>query len=57
MEHVRSMHNIKAERSPMGTDQLGLAAPLDGLWFFFNDKDRMLRNIRLEAPFSGSIRV
>jgi uncharacterized membrane protein len=55
MERVRSTYNIKAEPSPSGTDQLALAAPLDGFWFFFNDKDKMLRNIRAEAPFSGNI--
>jgi uncharacterized caspase-like protein len=55
IERVRAAYNIKVDPLPTQNEQLLLNAPLDGLMFFFNEKDQTLRNIRADAPFAGSI--
>lgn len=53
--NVRAAYGITADPLPTRDEQLMLVAPADGLTFFFKEKDQMLRNIRADAHFAGSI--
>ena len=53
IERVRTAYNIKNEPFTSGR-ALMHRVPLEGLFFFF-DKDRTLYQVRMDAPFSGSL--
>jgi len=55
IERVRAAYNITADPIPTSGGQLLLRVPPEGLTFFFDEKEQTLRNIRADAPFSGSI--
>jgi hypothetical protein len=58
MDKVRAIYNVRGEpANGCGTTNpcLMLAAPLDGLTFFFKTDGRQLYEIRADAPFAGSI--
>jgi hypothetical protein len=51
-----SFDRVKSAYPTAGDSGSGeLAMPLDGIRFFFTQEDRVLREIMLEAPFTGSI--
>lgn len=54
IEHVKTVYHITTEPFPSGKS-LGLHLPLAGIYFFFDPKDKMLNNIRVDAPFEGSV--
>ncbi len=54
MEHVKSVYHITTEPFASGKS-LGLHLPLVGIYFFFDPKDKMLNDIRVDAPFEGSV--
>ena len=53
IERVRTAYNIKNEPFTSGRALLH-RVPLEGLFFFF-DKDRTLYQVRMDAPFGGSL--
>jgi uncharacterized caspase-like protein len=53
IERVRTAYNIKNEPFTSGR-ALMHRVPLEGLFFFF-DKDRTLYQVRMDAPFGGSL--
>lgn len=52
---VQTRYGIKSEPISEGGNELMLGAPLDGLMFFFNEQDKILSEIRADAPFGGTI--
>ena len=54
IEHVKSVYHITTEPFTSGKS-LGLHLPLVGIYFFFDPKDKLLNNIRVDAPFQGSV--
>lgn len=54
IEHVKAVYHITTEPFASGKS-LGLHLPLAGIYFFFDPKDKLLNNIRVDAPFAGSV--
>lgn len=54
MDHVKSVYRIVTEPFASGKS-LGLRLPLSGIYFFFTEADKTLENIRVDAPFEGSV--
>ncbi len=54
MDRVKSQYRITAEPFTSGKS-LGLRLPLSGIYFFFTEADKTLDNIRVDAPFEGSV--
>lgn len=54
MDHVKSLYHITTEPFTSGKS-LGFRLPLSGIYFFFNESDKKLENIRVDAPFEGSV--
>jgi hypothetical protein len=55
IDKVKTSYGIKSDPTAQGSSELMLAAPLDGLMFFFSNKEKTLREIRADAPFGASI--
>ena len=53
IERVRTAYNIKNEPFTSGRSLMH-RVPLEGLFFFF-DKDSTLYQVRMDAPFGGSL--
>jgi hypothetical protein len=53
IERVRTAYNIKNEPFTSGRSLMH-RVPLEGLFFFF-DKDSTLYQVRMDAPFAGSV--
>ena len=54
MDRVKSLYNITSEPFTSGKS-LGFRLPLSGIYFFFTEADKTLENIRVDAPFEGSV--
>src|SRR5664279_5469674 len=54
MDRVKSLYNITSEPFTSG-QSLGFRLPLSGIYFFFTEADKTLENIRVDAPFEGSV--
>ena len=58
MEEVRAVYDIRSESSTACSEVdpcIMLAAPADGLSFFFKNDEKLLYEVRADQPFAGSI--
>jgi hypothetical protein len=53
IDNVKAAYDIRSD--PTGAQTTFLRAPLSGLMFFFKGPDKLLQEIRADAPFGGSI--
>jgi len=54
MDRVKSLYNITSEPFMSGSS-LALRLQSSGIFFFFTESDKTLNNIRVDAPFDGSV--